>query len=412
VQKLDIDILQTVDKQVGATMDSQPTGLPELHSAATTMPLHGGVESATPSLRPKHPAASSSFVASAIMRIDCSDTDELAELLGDWTCEWTHLHPGAFSATMAVVPLGSVLICHGQNNKPLAEHSAPPEGCISIGRPGRGSDPVKCLGHILEEGQIFVTGPGGETESVGLGVRKLRALSIRCNLLEQQTDWLTHATALNSIRSVQVHTPGETWVAAYLDAMDWIVDAVERYPEATARPEVRGSMVDTLLARVNMLGAAQAPIHRDRQMRAHRRLGVERARDYIARNLTDPIRLSDLSRHALTQARSLEYGFQEVLGVSPMAYVRATRLQRARRLLRTTAVRTRSISEMALDCGFWHLSQFAIDYKLLFGESPSVTFRRTAAQLPRSERRRQPSNELRTGRGKAGASPVRAAVMA
>ena len=126
-------------------------------------------------------------------------------------------------------------------------------------------------------------------------------------------------------------------------------------------------------------------------MRAHRRLAVERARDYIARNLTDPIRLSTLSRYAHTQARSLEYGFQEVLGVSPMAYVRATRLQRARRLLRTSAVRTRSVSEIALDCGFWHLSQFAMDYKLLFGESPSITFHRTEAQLPRSERRRQES---------------------
>lgn len=32
----------------------------------------------------------------------------------------------------------------------------------------------------------------------------------------------------------------------------------------------------------------------------------------------------------------------------------------------------------------------SLDYKHLFGESPSVTFRRTEAQLPRSERRHQP----------------------
>ena len=50
-------------------------------------------------------------------------------------------------------------------------------------------------------------------------------------------------------------------------------------------------------------------------------------------------------------------------------------------------MRTRSISEIALDCGFWHLSQFAVDYKRLFAESPSVTYRRTQAELPRAERR-------------------------
>src|SRR5689334_19470541 len=129
-------------------MDREPIGPPRSHSAAAAMPPHLGVESATSGVRAKQTDGSSSFVASAIMRIECSDTDELAELLGDWNCEWTHLHPGDFRATMAVVPLGSVLICHGQNNKALAEHSAPPEGCISIGRPGRGSDPVNCLGHI------------------------------------------------------------------------------------------------------------------------------------------------------------------------------------------------------------------------------------------------------------------------
>ena len=35
----------------------------------------------------------------------------------------------------------------------------------------------------------------------------------------------------------------------------------------------------------------------------------------------------------------------------------------------------RSVSEVALDCGFCHLSQFAADYKRVFLESPSATRR-------------------------------------
>ena len=261
----------------------------------------------------------------------------------------------------------------------------------------------------MQDDQVFVCGPGAEAETVGLGVRYHSTLSIRCELLEREADWLAHSTLLASIRGPHVRSPGKAWASSFLDAIDWIADAVERYPEATARPEVRGSMLDSLLLRVNALAAIEAPLHEDRQVRAHRRLAVERAREYIARNLADPIRLSDLSRHAHTQARSLEYGFREVLGVSPMAYVRATRMQRARHLLRTTAVRTRSISEIALDCGFWHLSQFAVDYKRLFGESPSVTYRRTEAQLPRSDRRRTASVKLRARRHGSDALPIRVA---
>src|SRR3546814_2603971 len=43
---------------------------------------------------------------------------------------------------------------------------------------------------------------------------------------------------------------------------------------------------------------------------------VERARDYIRRNLTEPIRLSTLCRYARTEARTLEYGFLDVVGRS------------------------------------------------------------------------------------------------
>ena len=42
----------------------------------------------------------------------------------------------------------------------------------------------------------------------------------------------------------------------------------------------------------------------------------------------------------------------------------------------------RSVSELALDCGFCHLSQFAADYKRVFLESPSAT--RRAAERPGS----------------------------
>jgi AraC family ethanolamine operon transcriptional activator len=329
------------------------------------------------------------YPACAITRIVCTDADEMAEQLSDWAVELTHLGPGPFTGSFKIVPMGWVLICRGRYNKAMAEHAVTPEGCLTVGCPGRGSAPTSHLGHQLEDGQAFVGGPGAEMETVGFGVLCHNTVAIRCELLEQEADWLTHSPLLASERSLQLHSPGENWTSSFLDAVEWIANAVERYPDAMARADVRGSMLDTLLLRVDALAAADAPIHQDRRMRAHRRLAVERARDYIERNLTEPIRLSSLSRHAHTQARSLEYGFQEVLGVSPMAYVRTTRLHRARRLLRTTAVRTRSISEMALDCGFWHLSQFAVDYKALFGESPSVTFRRTEAQLPCSERRRQ-----------------------
>jgi AraC-like DNA-binding protein len=214
-------------------------------------------------------------------------------------------------------------------------------------------------------------------------------VSIPLSVWEAESSWLNDS-GLQRTRGFHLRLPGETWIAGFLQRVEWTLDAIAQVPDAGERSDVRDSMADSLLAYVNTLGDETSDIRTDRDTRVHRRLAVERARAYIAENLTEPIRLGDLCRHARTQPRSLEYGFQELLGMSPIAYVRTIRLHRARRLLRSAAVRTRSISEIALDCGFWHLSQFALDYKLLFGERPSVTLKRTTAQLPRSERRRQP----------------------
>jgi AraC family ethanolamine operon transcriptional activator len=366
-------------------MDSEWNTPQDSHCASAPARLPDDVEAAPTSSAPS--AAPSGFLSSSVVRIESNDPDEFCELLTDWGATLTQLHPGAFAGSAQIIPLDSVLIFSGRFNKPMMQHDWPPPDCITLCRPGRESAPLGYLGHDIEDGEVFVGGRDSEAETVSRGVHYPTALCIRCDLLE--ADWIAHSAPLASISGLELRAPGPVWTGSFLDAMEWIIDAVARYPETTARCDIRGSLVDSLLARVNTLAAADAPIREDRQMRAHRRMAVERAREYIARHLADPIRLSDLSRYAHTQARSLEYGFQEVLGVSPMAYVRATRLHRARQLLRTAAVRTRSISEIALDCGFWHLGQFAVDYKVLFGESPSVTFRRTQAQLPRSERRRQ-----------------------
>jgi len=120
----------------------------------------------------------------------------------------------------------------------------------------------------------------------------------------------------------------------------------------------------------------------------HRRqVAVDRARSFIDDNLTNRIRLADLCACTHTGARSLEYGFREMLGISPISYIRAMRLSLARDLL-SSGCEPRTVTKIALDCGFGHLSQFAIDYRNFFGESPSATLR-TARDLLRSSHPKQ-----------------------
>lgn len=115
---------------------------------------------------------------------------------------------------------------------------------------------------------------------------------------------------------------------------------------------------------------------RSHSMVAARRNAAVRAREYIDRNLDRRLSLANVCHASYSSPRALEYGFRELFGVSPIVYLRCSRLSCVRGEL-FRAPRTHGIvTQLAMKWGFWHLSQFSKDYYELFGELPSTTLSR------------------------------------
>lgn len=73
-----------------------------------------------------------------------------------------------------------------------------------------------------------------------------------------------------------------------------------------------------------------------------------------------------------TTAIGLFYAFDELLGISPIAYLKAARLQEAcRRILASD--QQHCVQLVASNLNFAHLGQSSIDHAKHFGESPSQT---------------------------------------
>lgn len=108
---------------------------------------------------------------------------------------------------------------------------------------------------------------------------------------------------------------------------------------------------------------------------ATRRRLVDRACQLMLAPHDEPPTLLQVCQQVGASRRKLELCFQEVLGTSPARYLRAVRLNGVRRLLRGGAP---SVQQAAEQWGFFHLGQFARDYRAQFGELPSQTRRRPA----------------------------------
>ncbi|WP_051791321.1 AraC family transcriptional regulator [Amycolatopsis jejuensis] len=100
---------------------------------------------------------------------------------------------------------------------------------------------------------------------------------------------------------------------------------------------------------------------------------VERVRRAV---LADPARaytVRELAGLAATSVRALQYCFLRHLGVTPMTFVRQTRLAHAHRLLARASRHHTTVAQVATASGFSHLGRFAAYYRDRYGESPSET---------------------------------------
>jgi AraC family ethanolamine operon transcriptional activator len=67
--------------------------------------------------------------------------------------------------------------------------------------------------------------------------------------------------------------------------------------------------------------------------------------------------------------------------MGPATYLRRLRLNGVHRALRRKNGGSITVTDVALEFGFWHLGRFAEQYKELFGESPHETLHRAHTEI-------------------------------
>jgi AraC family ethanolamine operon transcriptional activator len=103
-------------------------------------------------------------------------------------------------------------------------------------------------------------------------------------------------------------------------------------------------------------------------------------RDCPAESLT----LQRICNEVGVSQRVLEYAFREHIGITPKQCLQAVRLTGVRRDLRRSGAKAK-IADVANRWEFWHMGQFAADYRHQFGELPSETLQRHNGAGRRSE---------------------------
>lgn len=145
-------------------------------------------------------------------------------------------------------------------------------------------------------------------------------------------------------------------------------------PEVLAHPAAAAALEDQVShALVAMLFNAEPQRRNAAERRGTAIMG--RVQDILDAEPGRAFTLTELCKAGGCSATALEKLFRERLGMTPIRHLRSRRLSLAHRALKAADPRRTSVSQVALDCGFWELGRFAVAYRNRFGESPSQTLR-------------------------------------
>jgi len=145
-----------------------------------------------------------------------------------------------------------------------------------------------------------------------------------------------------------------------------ILESFER-EDSLFDPEREAEIVLTLL-RAALADSADV----DRSDSSRRARAVSEAIAYITDHRDESVTVAEICRGTGIALRTLNRAFREHFGVGPKAYLIRQRLSDVRSELISAPSGT-VIADVANSQGFWHMGQFASDYRRVFGELPSET---------------------------------------
>ncbi len=278
---------------------------------------------------------------------------------------------GPFQGRVQFLELGGIQVFRAAVNRRVHVAGWPPPDYFGCAPVLTANENAVWRGRRLKTGQVRVLVPGQQADHVTAADHyQLVALAVDGDLVRQGAPVLGGFDLEERLAGREAVTTGSACCRDLWSYLVGLLDLAQARPDLLAEP---GRLIEHeclrrfvgLLARPNGDRSACRPSTRARLVR--------RADDCMRASLGRPLSLLHLCRELDVSERTLHYAFQEVRGLSPMAYFQAGRLNAVRKELKAAAANTPTVHEIAQRWGFSHTGEFAAAYRRLFGELPSQT---------------------------------------
>lgn len=308
-----------------------------------------------------------------------ADVLEQAASLPMWSQDYTQLDKGQFSGSIISVASQGVQIFREAMNRSVDELASAPPNSYVIGLPTIVEGDALWSGSKLSKNSLITLDKNDELLFRTSHSSEITAAVISGERLEEyaeRVEKIELRPLMNKVNPVEALPPA---IQSQLLAILYIgtEHMVKNSEQGISHPHSWRQFEDNVFhICVQALVAASKNNSRHHEYRVHRYI-VKSVRELTLAQYCDPLTIGDICIKLNISRRSLNHAFQQVLGITPVAYMRNIRLHKIRAELQYKAEQINNIACVASHWGFWHMSLFARYYRELFGECPSETLERS-----------------------------------
>ena len=272
------------------------------------------------------------------------------------------LGKGAFRSDMASDRVDGVALYSDRNNRALSMYLEPRAGRVGLLVCRSAGEKLLADGEDVANDRLLVIPDGHGSDIVTPDLGGSDGITL------PRERFVDISKALCPSLSVPEDTCIVDGDTAGLHALRRTIVNLVAQPAGGSHAEATSHLVEGLIAWMGNSVSGFRPEGPDPRQRQ----GVAKlARDYLEANFRETVRMQDLCNATGVSVRTLQRYFRNYFGVTITEFLKAVRLDAAHRMLVMANPAEESVTSIALRHGFTHLGRFSLDFRNLFGESPS-----------------------------------------
>lgn len=299
--------------------------------------------------------------------------DAFSQAVQGWDLDFMQLDRGKFKADVLQAATARSLFGYGSFNRSFDQRGSSPPGVWTFAIFSGLSTQVIWRELEISNCNMVIYRPGSEIDCVSRPGFEVYT----CSFTEDHLDLICAKLRLSGIKklvgeSEHIRCKIEDLVEGrklLRNITQSLTSGLLSIDDANLTFSLEQELPETILS-ILFLSTPTARIRPKRRTDALRKV-----KEHLAEYPQDPVTVQSLCSLTGVSERTLQYAFLDHYGISPKTYLKNFRMYGVRKeILRGDSITTK-INEIAYNWGFWHMGQFAADYRKLFGELPSETLR-------------------------------------